>query len=454
MATAVTRPSIHVYGINYWPETTGIAPYTTGLARSLSARGWAVTVHAGMPHYPQWQISPEYRHLRQIVEQDGSVEVRRYRHFVPSTQSALRRARYEATFLLNGRRVTNTERPSVVLGITPSLSGGVLAQLAARRFGVPYGLLVQDLMGNAADQSGARGGGRVSGLIRRIEGRVARGAAGVAVVADGFRPSLERLGVSPERITTLRNWSHVAPPAGDRAVTRAELGWSDDVLTVLHAGNMGAKQGLEHVIAAARVAEWRGLPIHFVLMGDGSQRAHLELLGSGLRTVSFLPSQPAERFMDVLAAADVLLVNERASVIDMSLPSKLTSYFMAGRPVVAATNPAGTTAREVASSGAGLTVDAEAPDALLDALLDLHNHPERATAMGAEGPRYAASHLSPQAAADRIEAFVNGLLVRPLDRQMASVPVIDAAPTPIGHAVLPPDILPDRAAFHVTDRKP
>ncbi len=401
---------LHIYGINYWPETTGIAPYTTAIARALSERGWAVTVHAGVPHYPQWEVAPGYERGWRSAEMDGQVAVQRYRHYVPASQTAIRRALYEATFLANGSNPRRSERPSLVLGIIPSLSGGVLAQGAARRHGVPYGLLVQDLMGNAADQSGLRGGGRLSRLIRSVEGRVARGAAGVGVVAEGFRANVEAMGVAPDRITMLPNWSHVSSPTGDRARTRAELGWDDTTQVVLHAGNMGLKQGLEHVIVAARVAERLGEPVRFILMGDGNQRVALATLAQGNTAIEFLPPQPSDRFMDVLAAADVLLVNERGSVVDMSLPSKLTSYFMAGRPVVAATNPLGITAREVARSGAGLAVPAEDPDALLAALGELRTDPVLAIQLGANGPRYAATHLSAAAAYDRVERFLGGLL--------------------------------------------
>ena len=48
---------ILVAGINYAPEVTGIAPYTTGLAEGLAQRGHTVDVWTGLPHYPQWQIA-------------------------------------------------------------------------------------------------------------------------------------------------------------------------------------------------------------------------------------------------------------------------------------------------------------------------------------------------------------------------------------------------------------
>ena len=51
---------LRIIGINYAPESTGIAPYTTGLAEHLAIAGHEVTVVTGLPHYPAWRIAPGY----------------------------------------------------------------------------------------------------------------------------------------------------------------------------------------------------------------------------------------------------------------------------------------------------------------------------------------------------------------------------------------------------------
>ena len=52
---------IHIIGINYWPESTGIAVFNTGRAEFLAAAGHAVTMCTAMPYYPEWRVRPEYR---------------------------------------------------------------------------------------------------------------------------------------------------------------------------------------------------------------------------------------------------------------------------------------------------------------------------------------------------------------------------------------------------------
>ncbi|MDQ0819795.1 hypothetical protein QFZ79_002085 [Arthrobacter sp. V4I6] len=51
---------ITIIGLNYAPERSGNAPYTTNLAINLAAAGHSVSVITGFPHYPEWQRQPGY----------------------------------------------------------------------------------------------------------------------------------------------------------------------------------------------------------------------------------------------------------------------------------------------------------------------------------------------------------------------------------------------------------
>ena len=400
--------NVLIVGINYRPETTGIAPYTTAIAEHLAASGQRTTVLTGFPHYPAWRLDPGERRLR-AVEAIGGVRVLRRRHHVPRSQSAVRRAIYEFTFLGHGL-MTRPERPDVVIGVVPSLSGGLLARVFAARFGAPYAVIVQDLMAPAAEQSGIRGGRRVARVTARLEAWGVGRAAVVAIASESFRPYLARLGVPDARIVSFPNWVHVPAVGGDRAATRKRFGWNPETFVVLHAGNMGLKQGLEQVVDAARRADELGEPVRFVVVGDGSQRAELAASAAGISRIEFLPFQPEAELAAMLGAADALLVSERASVVDMSLPSKLTTYFASGRPIVAAVPDGGATATEVHRSGAGVVVPVGDPDALLGAMANLRGQPGATETLGAAGRAYAAATLGESAAMDRVDRLIDRLL--------------------------------------------
>ncbi|WP_329206490.1 glycosyltransferase [Streptomyces sp. NBC_00683] len=395
-----------VVSTNYAPELTGIGPYATQLAEHWAASGARTDVLTGMPHYPAWRVDEQYRGRWRGQESREGVTVHRRRHYVPPRQSALRRAWFEASVLIHGTLAPPPGRPDAVVSQMPSLAGGVMGARIARRHGVPHIPVVQDLMGAAAAQSGIRGGGRAAAVAGAAERYALRDAAAVGVIHESFVPGVLALGVDPARIRVVPNWTHVERPSADRAATRARLGWREGTQVLLHSGNMGLKQGLDVLIELARLAP----DIRVVLMGDGNQREGLRERAGGLPNIDFLPPAGADDFTDVLAAADVLAVTQRASVLDMSVPSKLTSYFVSGRPVVASVADEGGTADEVRRSGAGVLVAPEDPAALLDAVRKLAGDPEAADALGAHGPDYVAQHLSREAGLARFDALLTEVL--------------------------------------------
>lgn len=398
---------------NYAPEQAGIGPYATQVAEHWAAERRAeVHVLAGMPHYPAWRTAPGYRGTWRTTEVRSGVRVHRRRHSVPTRQTALRRALYETSILAHGLLAPpRMPRPDAVLAQMPSLAGGLLAARLARRHRAPFVPVVQDLMGAAAAQSGISGGGRAAGAAASVEARVLRSAELVGIIHESFRERVELLGVAPERVRLVPNWSHVLPPDGPREATRERLGWPPERTVLLHSGNMGLKQGLEVLIETARLEP----ALHIVLMGDGSQRERLRRLAAGLPNVEFRPPADAEEFPSVLAAADGLVVTQRASVLDMSVPSKLTSYFMAARPVIASVAEQGGTADEIRRSDAGWLVRPEDPAALAAAARELAEDRAVADCLGARGFDYARTHLSREAGLRRISALLDEALARHRD---------------------------------------
>jgi glycosyltransferase involved in cell wall biosynthesis len=410
---------ILIVAVNYWPEPTGTAPYTTGLAEHLVARGWDVKVVTSMPHYPSWRVFDGYRWAAFRKEVVRGVRILRGRPYVPRRQSALGRALLEGSFLLGSTPLIAGRAPDIVLGIIPGISSALVALAAARAFGAPLALWIQDLVGAGAVQSGVPGGREMGSAATTVEGWIARQADRIAIISGAFRPYLEAAGVPADKITRVRNWTHIGRATKTREAVRAELGLGASDWVCLHAGNMGYKQGLENIIDCARLAQTTAPGVTFVLLGDGNQRAMLEERGRDLVNLRFLPTQDNEQFANALAMADVLLVNQRATVTSMSLPSKLTSYLATGRPIVAAVAP-GEVANVLTEVGAGAVVPAESPLALLDQVLSLREQPALAAEMGAHGAKYARTVLSPGETLAALERFVG-------EREGTSLPLSAAA---------------------------
>lgn len=379
-----------IIGINYAPEATGIAPYTTGAAVGLAEHGHQISVITGYPHYPQWELAPGYSGWRDLETIDG-IPVLRLRHPIPHG-SVAGRSVMEVVFGLRAL-LTGWRKPDVVLAVTPALLSTALVVAKARMQRRQVVVWVQDIYSLSASQTGLAS--RIAGLVSRVESWTVRHATRVVVIHDRFAHFLTTsLGADPARIDVVRNWTHLTQDTLNRDPdVRARHGWASDETIVLHAGNMGTKQNLENVVRASQLAASQHSKVRFVLLGDGHRRKDLEALGSN-PNLQFIDPLPDSEFAETLASADVLLVNELPGMTEMSVPSKLTSYFHIGLPVLAAVDPGSVTADEISQAQAGLRVDADDPTALLRAAETLAADPSAAHTFGANGRRYRESVLS------------------------------------------------------------
>ncbi len=400
-----------VLGLNYPPEPTGISPYTGAMARGISARGDETRVLSAHPHYPQWSIADGYGQWTRR-ETDRGVQLTRLLHYVPRQPSGLRRALSEATF---GARLASARwgRPDVIIAVSPALISTAIARARAliTHRKTPFIVWVQDLYSLGLSETGQASGVIVK-TMRIIEGWVLRKASRVVVIHERFAHRVhEDFGVPLKRVEVIRNWTHLPPSEPlDRVSARAHFQWSADETIVLHAGNMGVKQGLDNVVEAARLAAESQSPVRFVFLGDGSERTRLAEMASTIGQATFMGSLPDDEFVAALQAADVLLINEKAGVAEMAVPSKLTSYFSAGRPVIAATDAAGITAEEIRSARAGTVVPAGDPRALLNAVLALAADPEMAARFGANGRQFRDTVLDERAAIDAFDRLLSRLI--------------------------------------------
>lgn len=394
---------VTIVGLNYGPEHTGIAVYTAGFARAMASRQDLPKVITGYPHYPQWSVHDGYTgtHMDEVI--DG-VPIHRLRHPVPSRPKALNRVFMELVFGLRAA-VARWDKPEAVLLVTPALFSTAIVALAAKLRRTPTVIWVQDIysLGITETRAGGKGSAKI---IKQLESRVLKSASKVVVIHERFkRYVVEELGVDPEKVAVVRNWAHTdfppAPDADARAQVRRSRGWDPEDVVVLHAGNMGAKQGLDSVLEASTLASQRQSTVKFVLLGDGNQRSRLETLTCN-QNLEFMAPLPNGEFEQTIASADILLVNELPGLTEMSVPSKLTTYFSSGLPVVAATDERSTTAEELQISGAGLRVEPANPESLLFAAEALSKDNDRAMELGQSGRRFAEERLSSDAATETL----------------------------------------------------
>jgi len=142
-------------------------------------------------------------------------------------------------------------------------------------------------------------------------------------------------GVPAERVAVVRNWVDLDAiyPLDRPSLYREMLNYSEDDFVVLYSGSIGAKQGLEVLLDAARrlVAERK---IKFVVAGEGPAKKQLINTANDLPNVRFLPLQPYDRLNDFLNLANLHALIQVAGAADLVLPSKIAGMLASGKRVL------------------------------------------------------------------------------------------------------------------------
>jgi len=380
---------------NFWPEPSGTGPYARDLAVTLNSAGYSVQVLTGMPHYPWWNIPGIYQASpEQWLNLEG-IRIARETHYVPKSLNLITRILFELSLIKSLRRAMlriNSQKYDLVLAIGSSMAGGLVAKDISAKLGIPFGIVVHDLAGQGASQSGLPGGFLIAKLVTRIERRILASARGVVAISQMMSEVIVRMGIQESRVSTILIYGANPVTPKNRMSARERFGWPSQDFVVIHTGNMGAKQDLENVVRAADALQ-TGSNIKIYLVGHGNQEVSLKSLCMGKSNIAVMPAVSDEDYSALLSAADLLLVNERSTQMEMSLPSKLTSYLYSERPVIAAVPRGGATWKFL--DGVAELVEAGDPKALASKIEELSRNQSRLDELAKLGGAFAVKNLDP-----------------------------------------------------------
>lgn len=389
---------ILIYGLNFAPELTGVGKYSGEMADWLAMRGHCVDVVTAPPYYPEWKIGPDYRGLgyRQEVVNMGSGKLRVLRCpiWVPGRVSGMARLLHLVSFALSSAPALILRmfgRPDLAVLVVPSLLCAPAA-LLGRWFGIPIWIHVQDFEVDAAFGLGIVRGNWRKRIVLSLEAFLLKRFSRVSSISPKMVERLHAKGVAQERTVLFPNWvdlNTIRPITGPNRIRKA-LDLEESHVLVMYAGSMGEKQGLELVMKAAE--ELATDPkLRFVFVGSGPARSKLERLTAGLANVRWMPLQPFDRLNELLNAADVHLLPQKADAADLVMPSKLTGMLASGRAVIgtaAAETQVGQLLDEV-----GIRVEPNDLDGLISSIRNLASDSAARQALGAKGRTYALNNL-------------------------------------------------------------
>ena len=395
---------------HFAPDTAPTGDVMTRIVHELAALGHEIHVVTALPWYRRHRIEDGWtgRWVRRESTPWGSVT--RVDPFPGGDKRNLvRRAMGFAGFsLLTGAMSLRGGRVDAVIAMSPPLTLGLTGWVTHLVRRGPLVFNIQDVFPDAAVRTGAITNTKVIAVGSWLERTSYHRAAAVTVLSDDLAANVIAK-VKPSHRTRV----HVIPnfvdtdaihPADRRTPYRIELGIGDEPV-VLYAGNVGFSQSLELLIAAAH--EIPGAT--FVIAGDGAARETLGEQATGLANVKFLPYQPKDRLVDLLATGDVHVVPLRTGLGNVSVPSKTYSILAAGRPVLASIDAGTAVPRIVEAAGAGRCVEPDRPDVFVAALREMLADPSRLAEQGIAGRRWVETAASPRSVAVAYEDLVRSI---------------------------------------------
>jgi colanic acid biosynthesis glycosyl transferase WcaI len=383
---------------NYTPEKNGMAPFATGLCERFAKQGHEVTAIVAFPYYPAWRVWDGYRGRLSQTEHINNVKVCRTWHFVPKRPSGLlQRLAHDLTFSLSVLLSGLSGGFDVICCVCPPPTVALTAYLLAKVRRKPYIIILTDLASDAAMATGILKDGLAVRMARAIEGFGYRQADRVVCICDGFVEKLTERGIAPDRLKLIPLWGDTEKvyPVAAATEFRQANEITEHQFLIMHTGNMGKKQDLMNVVRAAELSKDRE-DVVWLLVGQGEERGALEdaIRQRHLRNIRLLPLQPEDSLAEMYSAADILLLNQKAAVVESVIPSKLLTYMAAGRPVLAAVSNKSETARYIERAKCGRIIHSEDPMALLEAALSLRADGALREKLGSNGRAYVLEHFT------------------------------------------------------------
>lgn len=391
----------------FWPENFRI----NDLVKEWVQRGHQVTVLTGVPNYPTGAVFDAYRNQPNAFVQFEGARVVRV-PMLPRGTGGLRLMLNYLSFVLGsiiwGPWRLRSIQSDVIFVFEPSpVTVGLPAVWLGWLKKAPVVFWALDLWPETLAAMGVVRSARVLAGVGHMVKFIYNRCTLVLGQSRGFLSSIAKYCHDKTKIRYFPSWAEDV--FADKGVNPApEIPEWHSGFTVMFAGNIGEAQDMPAVLdAVERLKD--NVDIRWIIVGDGRKSDWLQeqVISRGLeQRVSLLGRFPVERMPSFYAHADALLVSlKRDPVFSMTIPGKVQSYLMAGRPLLGMLDGEG--AAVIRDAHAGLTCDAGDGAGLAKAVLSLAAMSVQARQqLGRNGQQYAQKEFGRIQLMDRLDALL------------------------------------------------
>lgn len=401
-----------IWIINQYASTldTGMGGRHFYLAQELARLGYNVYVIAGsyshLLRYPKY-FDQDY-FIEEVEENFSFVWVR-----LPEYRHAHSKKRITNEFLfakkIMGIKSSIGNKPDIIIQSSPALISYLGASILAKKYKVPFVFEVRDIWPLTLTEIG--GYSKKHPFIRLLQWIEDKAYQTSDYVFSNLPNAIEHMewrGLSTEKFFWIPNGvslqeMHDKEPIDDAILALIPA----DKFVIGYTGTIGDANAMDYFIEAANLLK-NEQGIHFVIVGEGKNKSVLmdKVRQYNLDNVSFINPVKKKQVQSVLDNFDACYIGWHKNFMYRFgiAANKIPEYMYSGKPVVHSFSGS---SDFIQQQKAGLTVSAEDPQAIADAIYQLYSmDEEERVQIGARGRQFVIDNLTYEQLAKKIEDII------------------------------------------------
>ncbi|GAB3224340.1 glycosyltransferase family 4 protein [Algoriphagus aestuariicola] len=323
---------------NFPPEVNAPANRTFEHCKEWVRAGHEVTVITCAPNFPQGRVYDGYKNNWKSEEITEGIRVIRVWSYITANEGTFRRildyVSFGATSFFAGLSV----KADVILGTSPQFFSAMSAWALSVAKRKKWIMEVRDLWPESIVAVGAMTNRRLISFLETLEMSMYKSANKIVVVTDAFKKKISEKGIVADKIVVHKNGVDLSKyyPGIKPVELLDRLGLRGKFI-LSYIGTHGMAHGLDFVLDQAIELEAVYPDLHFLLMGDGANKANLikRAEEAGVQNITFLDSVPKDEVIDYLHLMDVALVNLKKSDTFLTvIPSKIFEAAAVEKPIL------------------------------------------------------------------------------------------------------------------------
>jgi len=371
----------------YTPEGNAPATRVSALSERWVKMGHEVTILTCAPNVPNGKVYEGYRNKWITQEEINGVKVIRIWTYIAANKHTIRRILNYTSYMWSAFfHGLFLPKPDIMIATSPQFFCGWAGVLLHwfRRF--PFVLEIRDIWPESIASVNAKVPPFLLRIVYWMESAMYRTAMFIVTVGEGYKKKLIQDKRIPEnKLAVVMNGvdtEHYYPRPKDETIL-ARYGLNGKFVCS-YIGTIGMACGLKTVLdVAVKLKNQGDDTIRFLLVGDGAIREELENEANQkeLNNVIFTGRCSKDEIPALLASSDVSLVHlKKTDLFTTVMPSKIFESAGCARPIIIGVE--GYAKDFVENAKAGIAVEPENVNDLLDAVLKLKDDPELCQRLG------------------------------------------------------------------------